>query len=125
MTEAITQLQNGAAALPAEVEQILFDLNPWWTLGTLRKPPPPYLRRNVPELLESMSRPQGLIEVVRGPRQVGKTTAIEQIIYHLLRGRARPLDMLFVRFDQEVLRNVPGGLLQIVRWFEARVRRRP
>ena len=116
---------NTSTALPAEVIQILSDLNPWWTSGRPRKLSPPYQRRGVPELLARVSRPQGLIEVIRGPRQVGKTTAIEQIIERLLRSGVSPANILFVRFDQEVLRDVSGGLLQIVRWFEAHLRNKP
>ena len=67
-----------------EVINILNDLNPWRFSGKMRKPPPPYQRRGVPDLLKRMERRQGLIEVVRGRRQVGKTTAIEQIVHHML-----------------------------------------
>lgn len=108
-----------------EVIQILSDINPWWETGKLRKSAPPYLRRGVPEFLARLQRPRGLIEVIRGPRQVGKTTAIEQAIEHLLQSGIPKTDILFVRFDQEVLREVRGGLPQIVRWFESTIRGRP
>jgi len=111
--------------LDDEVIKILEDLNPWWQTGKMRRTPPSYHRRGVPELLKRMERPQGLIEVVRGPRQVGKTTAIEQIIEHMLANNVKPTDILFVRFDQEVLRESRGALLSIVRWYESRVRERP
>ncbi len=113
------------APLENEVVQVLYDLNPWWTSGELRRKPPVYLRRGVPELLQRMIRPRGLIEVVRGPRQIGKTTAIEQIINHMLIDKIRPSDILFVRFDQEILRESRGGLLPIARWYEKHVRKRP
>lgn len=111
--------------IPAEVIQVLEDLNPWWKTGRLRKPPPPYRRRGVPELIDRITRKKGLIEIIRGPRQVGKTTAIEQIILELLARKTQPRDILFVRFDQEVLRETPGGLLAVVRWYESAVRQRP
>ncbi len=111
--------------LSDEVIRILEDLNPWWQTGKVRRTPPAYRRRGVPALLERMERPQGLIEVVRGPRQVGKTTAIEQIIEHMLVKKVKPKDILFVMFDQEVLRETRGGLVPIVRWYESRVRGRP
>jgi predicted AAA+ superfamily ATPase len=107
-----------------DVIQILKDLNPWWDSGEMRRPPPPYMRRGVAELLRRILRPRGLIEVVRGPRQVGKTTAIEQITQRLLSEHVKPTDILFVRFDQEVLRERSGGLLPIVRWFEQHIRHR-
>ncbi len=94
--------------LDDEVINILMDLNPWWETGRMRRPPHSYQRRGVPDLLQRMVRPQGLIEVVRGPRQVGKTTAIEQIIEHMLTHKVKPTDILFVMFDQEVLRETRG-----------------
>lgn len=111
--------------LAAEVVEILKDFNPWWETGALRKPSPPYQRRGIPALLQRLSRRTGLIEVLRGPRQVGKTTALEQAIEHLLEIGVPSRDILFVRFDQEVLRETRGGLLPIVRWFQEEVRRRP
>ncbi len=111
--------------LAEEVVQVIEDLNPWWQTGKLRRQPPGYLRRGVGELLQRMQRKTGLIEVIRGPRQVGKTTAIEQVIHHLLQHGTRPTDILFVRFDQELLRESLGGLLPVIRWFEKSRRRRP
>ncbi len=114
-----------AAAVSTEAIEILRDFNPWWETGKLRKAAPPYRRRGVSAFLERLSRKAGLIEIIRGPRQVGKTTAIEQAIEHLLASAVQPRDILFVRFDQEVLRESKGGLLPIVRWFRDLVRRRP
>jgi len=74
--------QPADSSLSNEVIHVLNDLNPWWDSGKTRREPPLYLRRGVPDLQERMMRPKGLIEVVRGPRQVGKTTAMEQIISH-------------------------------------------
>jgi hypothetical protein len=53
------------APLPADVVQIVEDLNPWWQSGRLRKPPPPYQRRDVRELIGRIAKPHGLIEVIR------------------------------------------------------------
>lgn len=113
------------AELSEDVIQVLQDLNPWWDRGRMRRTPPPYLRRGVRELMTRVARTRGLIEVIRGPRQVGKTTAIEQIIQHLIKRAVHSRDILFVRFDQELLRERSrGGLLPIVRWFEQHVRQR-
>src|SRR5262249_41361171 len=70
-------------------------------------------------------KPQGLIEVLRGPRQVGKTTAIYQIIQDLLGAGTAASEILFVRFDLEVLREEPAALRTILRWYVESVRRRP
>jgi predicted AAA+ superfamily ATPase len=113
-------------ALSAEAAQILRELNPWWREpGTVRPDPPPFRRPLVADLLKRLQRPRGLIEVVRGPRQVGKTTGIYQIIQDLIRSGARPRDILFVSFDLELLREEPAALRSILSWFEGEVRRRP
>ncbi len=112
-------------ALSAEAAQILRELNPWWREpGVVRPDPPHYRRPLVAELLRRLERPRGLIEVVRGPRQVGKTTGIYQIIQDLIRSGARPRDILFVRFDLELLREEPAALRSILGWFEQEVRQR-
>jgi hypothetical protein len=116
---------SGDADLGPEASRILQELNPWWETGALRQGPHSFRRRGVDALITRLARPRGLIEIVRGPRQVGKTTALEQVIGALLSGGVSPTDILFINFDQEVLRDHSGGLLRIVRWFCSRVRRRP
>ena len=66
-----------------------------------------------------------LIEILRGPRQVGKTTGLYQIIQTLLGEGVAPTDILLVRFELEILREVEGGLPAILRWFAAEVRGPP
>ncbi len=64
-----------------------------------------------------------LIQVIRGPRQVGKTTSTLQLVEALLAGGVKPTDVLVLRFDLQTLREA-GGLLGLVRWFEANIRQR-
>lgn len=88
---------------------MLRELNPWWSeAGKVR------LRRH-----------RGLIEIVRGPRQVGKTPGIHQIIQDLIRSGTSPRDILFIRFDLELLREWAAALRSAVQWFEKEVRGRP
>ncbi|MBI1831772.1 MAG: ATP-binding protein [Planctomycetes bacterium] len=108
-----------------EAIAILRDLNPWWETGKLRTPAPRYHRRGVDAILQRLKRGSKLIEVLRGPRQVGKTTAIEQALQYLLNSSVRNEDILFVRFDQEVLRETQGGLRPIVSWYQQHIRKRP
>jgi hypothetical protein len=63
--------------------------------------------------------------VVRGPRQVGKTTGVFQIIRDLLASGTAGTDILFLRFDLEVLREEPAILRTTFRWFLDELRRRP
>jgi len=112
--------------LSAEIVQVLRDLNPWWTDRRVVRPEPPAFRRPlVTELLRRLQKPKGIVEVVRGPRQVGKTTGIHQIIQDLLRAGCPPETILFVRFDLELLREQPAGLRNILRWYLDAIRQRP
>jgi len=112
-------------ALPEDVESILRDLNPWWESGRLRTAPPPYHRRGVDAIIHRLRQKSRLIEVIRGPRQVGKTTAIEQAVQHLLNSSVRPTDICYIRFDQEVLREHKGGFRSMAKWYQQTIRRRP
>jgi hypothetical protein len=113
-----------AHPVPPEAPQILRDLNSWWAPPHLVRPsPPPYRRRHVDELARALARPQPLIQVLRGPRQVGKTTALQQIVAALIvEGRA-PAEVCLIRFDLQPLQE--AGLLPLVRWYEAEVLGRP
>lgn len=102
--------------LAPEIEQILRELNPWWRpKHPVRPAPPNYQRRQVGAIVAAVDRPKALIQVVRGPRQVGKTTALYQIVKSLLERGARAEDLLLVRFDLQLLRE--AGLLPIFRWY--------
>jgi len=109
-----------------EAIQVLRDLNPWWEDPEIVRPKPPrYRRPTLVSLAARLRRPKGLIEVIRGPRQVGKTTGIYQIIEDLLASGISARDILFIRFDLEVLREEPAALRNIVRWYAEQVRGRP
>ena len=113
-------------AISEESIQVLKDLNSWWSDPAVVRPePPPYRRPRVMDLAARLKREKGLIEVVRGPRQVGKTTGIYHIVQDLLRDGTPGTDILLVRFDLEVLREEPSALRTILRWFVERVRQRP
>lgn len=113
-------------ALSAEAVAVLRDLNPWWkSPKTVRPTPPAYRRPLIREMAQRLRPAKGLIEVVRGPRQVGKTTGLYQIIEDFLRAGVPATDILFVRFDLEVLREEPAALRNILRWYVDDVRKRP
>jgi len=112
--------------LSNEAASVLRDLNPWWRPpGMVRPVPPKYRRPRVRAVGDRLRARRGLIEVIRGPRQVGKTTGLQQIVEDFVSGGVAPTDIIFVRFDLEVLRDEPASLRSIVRWFESEVRRRP
>lgn len=111
--------------LSQEAIDVLRDLNPWWLDPRLVRPaPPPYRRRPILEIERRLKDGGRLIEVLRGPRQVGKTTGIYQIIQDLIASGVPSPDILFVRFDLEVLRESPGTLRGILHWFADHIMKR-
>ncbi len=108
--------------LSSDVQQILRELNPWWTPGARVRPaPPPWRRRDVARMVAALDRERALIHVLRGPRQVGKTTALYQIVEELLRDGAERTDLFLIRFDLQPLRE--AGLLPLLRWHRESVRK--
>ena len=96
-------------------------LNPWWEQAAM--PPQPRMRRHLVEQtrrrLEARLAP---IVVVRGPRQVGKTTAQYQMISDLLDEGVPPTSILRVQFDElDSLTRLAEPILRISDWFEREV----
>jgi predicted AAA+ superfamily ATPase len=112
-------------SLSVEAITVLKDLNPWWDDPRHIRPTPPlYQRPGLRGLAHRLARPRALIEILRGPRQVGKTTGLYQIVRDLI-GRGVPArDILFVRFDLELLRDERSALRNIVGWFGSEIRGR-
>ncbi|MFH0903316.1 MAG: ATP-binding protein [Pseudomonadota bacterium] len=109
--------------LHEDLVQVIASLNPWWEAPHAVRPRPPrFRRRQVRTLADRLRQRQPLIQVLRGPRQVGKTTAILQIVEDLLASGVKPADILLLRFDLQILREA-GGLLAILRWYESELRR--
>jgi uncharacterized protein len=83
---------------PDEIYRLLIDANPWWEDG--RVPPElshRYHRRDYFVVKKEMSSKP--ISAVGGPRQVGKTTLLYQLIEDLLSSTIAAPQILFVNFD--------------------------
>jgi predicted AAA+ superfamily ATPase len=107
--------------LPRALLEDLRRQNPWWDAKPL--PDLPAFRRwPFARIRERLERPVAPILVLRGPRQIGKTTIQHQIIDELLRKGVPPERILRVQFDElPALRRVPERdepILRIVDWFE-------
>jgi predicted AAA+ superfamily ATPase len=107
--------------LPPSLVQFLDDCNPWWA-GKPLPVLPPYRRWAFDLALKKLDVGLAPAVVLRGPRQVGKTTLQMQIIEHLVSGRAvAPGRILRVQFDElPSIRGMVEPILQIARWFENR-----
>src|SRR5713101_7274411 len=121
----MTDLLFSELSLPAELVRDLDRQNPWW-----RNQPPPVLQifRRWPynKLRERLDHPIAPIIVIRGPRQIGKTTLQLQLIKSLVEQGVAPQRILRVQFD-----DLPSlahakfeePILRIVDWFEKTVLR--
>jgi hypothetical protein len=117
MTEP--NLFNGRLSM--ELGDDLRALNPHWEGKP--GPPVPAFRRWVFGNLQRLLR-TGLTPavVLRGPRRVGKTVLLRQLLEQLVRDGVPPQHILYIPFDEiESLRNVRDPVLSIARWYEQHV----
>lgn len=86
---------------PKDLLALLAPYNPWWTApnGEWRQNLPAYQRPVVRELLADLAALPQMISIT-GPRRVGKTTALKQVIRHLLgHEKIEPTRILYFSFD--------------------------
>lgn len=107
--------------LPQGLSDNLRRLNPWWEDEAM--PEQPGTRRHlVKQIRRRLDADIAPIVVVRGPRQIGKTTAQFQIIQDLLGEGVDPQRILRVQFDDlKTLKKIPEPILRISDWFERRI----
>jgi predicted AAA+ superfamily ATPase len=107
--------------LPLELSENLRALNPWWR-DEPGPPVLPYRRWPFKRLRHLLVEGLAPATVLRGPRQVGKTVLLRQIMQDLVAGGVQPTRVLYVPFDElPTLRGLREPVLAISRWFEREV----
>lgn len=107
--------------LPSEVVEDLRRQNPWWE-GRSLPVLPPHRRHLVRQIQRRLASKLAPIVVVRGPRQIGKTTAQLHGIEDLLTKQVEGRRILRVQFDElGELSRFESPILRIVDWFERAV----
>ncbi len=108
--------------LPPGLDEFLRSANPWWE-GRPGRVLPEFHRWAFGTLLRKLESGLAPAVVVRGARQVGKTTLQEQVIQHLIReSGVEPRRVLRVQFDElPSLTGLAEPVLTVVRWFENRI----
>jgi hypothetical protein len=96
--------------------------NPWWE-GKPGRVLPTSQRWAFKAVLRRLEARLAPAVVLRGARQVGKTTLLEQVIQHLLeQGHVDPRRILRVQFDElPSLKDLDEPILAIVGWFQNRI----
>jgi predicted AAA+ superfamily ATPase len=108
--------------LPPEIDAHLRETNPWWQ-GLPGRVLPQYRRWIFASVLRKLDAKVAPAIVLRGARQVGKTTLQEQTIQFLLtERRVDPRRIFRVQFDElPPLRGLKTPILDIVRWYQDRI----
>ncbi len=108
--------------LSRELVDFLYDTNPWWR-GKPMRPLPAFRRWLFEPVFQHLKNGLAPVTVLRGPRQVGKTTLQEQMIEHLLEEeQISPKRVFRVQFDEiPSLRGLRDPILSLSRWFENNV----
>lgn len=104
--------------LPPELVEDLRRQNPWWEGRALPVLPPHrrHLVRQIQRRLDSRLAP---IVVVRGPRQIGKTTAQLHLVEDMLKSGMEGRRILRVQFDElREMARFDSPILRIADWFE-------
>jgi hypothetical protein len=110
--------------LPPGLDEYLRSANPWWE-GRPGRVLPDYRRWAFNALLRKLETSLAPAILLRGARQVGKTTLLEQVIQHLLRtSRVAPRRILRVQFDElPSLKDLREPIQTIVGWYQDRILR--
>ena len=110
--------------MPAEVEEFLRDSNPWWE-SRPGAPVPGFHRWVYDRLVHDLKEGLAPGVVLKGPRQVGKTTLQNQVIEHFLKEeRIDPRRIFRVQFDE--IPSIGGRayqdlILSLGRWYEDQI----
>ncbi|MBI3300271.1 MAG: ATP-binding protein [Elusimicrobia bacterium] len=121
MPEASPSFLFSAMKLSDPLVRDLRRMNPWWE-GLPSKPQPETRRHLVRSIQKRLNAKVAPIVVVRGPRQIGKTTAQMQVLEDLLSSGVEPRRILRVQTDELVeIEKLSEPILRIVDWFETSI----
>ena len=98
-------------------QRLLRDMNPWWQ-GHAVPNLQPVRRWAFDPLVRGLRSQLAPVVVLRGPRQVGKSTLLAQVIDDLLRSGVEPRRILRVQFDDlRPLHRPEQPILEVVWWW--------
>lgn len=99
------------------LERTLRDMNPWWQ-GDPIPPLPPIRRWAYQPVLKGLQSQLSPAVVLRGPRQVGKSTLLAQVIAALLESGVSPKRVFRVQFDDlPELKRLASPITELGQWY--------
>lgn len=99
----------------------IHQMNPWW-IGNSMEVLPKSRRNLVAQIEKRFEYGLAPIIVVRGSRQIGKTTACLQVISDLLKNGINAKNILRIQFDDiESLQIGKDPVLELVMWYEKNI----
>lgn len=103
------------------LERTLRDMNPWWQ-GDPVAGVPPIRRWAYGPVLDGLRSRLSPAVVLRGPRQVGKSTLLAQVIQSLLAQGVAPKRILRVQFDDlPDLKRLASPITELGQWYCDRI----
>lgn len=103
------------------MDALVRNLNPWWE-GLRPSDVPPVQRWPFEATLHGLKRGLTPAVVLRGPRQVGKTTLLNQIINQLLDDGVDPRYIFRIQFDDlPDLRRLSMPIIELCDWYSESV----
>jgi predicted AAA+ superfamily ATPase len=107
--------------LPSVLEAFVVKANPWWQ-GQAMRPLPSFRRWLFEPAMQRLKNGLAPVTVLRGPRQVGKTTLQEHLIEQLLSEGTDPHRILRVQFDElPAFQTEVMPILALSFWFEKHI----
>jgi predicted AAA+ superfamily ATPase len=107
--------------LPVEMSENIRSINSWWR-NEPALPLPVFHRWPFKRLERLLKEGMTPATVLRGPRRVGKTILLRQIIQAFLSAGISPHRILYVPFDElPTLRGIQEPVLAITRWYESEI----
>ncbi len=106
--------QNLFKLLSSGLEVLIRNANPWWR-GEALSGVPPFQRWPFGPVIDSLRAGMTPATVLRGPRQIGKTTLLAQIVQRLLADGVAPTQILRLQFDDvPELKKLSMPLIELV-----------
>lgn len=108
-------------SMPTTVVDDLKRLNPWWQ-GNPAPSTPPFRRWLFDRLQRQLLSGPTPTVALRGPRRVGKTILVQQIIEQLLNNGVAGNRILYIPFDDiQRLEKLDDPILSIAYWYETNI----